>query len=330
MDNQMKYAIGLDLGGTKILAALINNSGVIVDQVELKTPTSLGELAIRDQVITSIQLILNKNLVAIEQILGIGVATAGVIDTNQSIIVQATNLGLYHAPIGKWIEDEFGFWVRIGNDANVAAVGEWLFGKGRGYKDLVYITVSTGIGAGLISGGQLVRGIGNSAGEFGHISIEPEGPLCSCGNRGCLENYSSGTALVKRVQEKMDSGQKSDYLDSLKGCFTSKEIAQAAFAGDVLAKEAFEEIGHYLGIGLTNLIHILNPEIVIFGGGVMNAAELLLPTVERIVHERCIPRMSQQVTIVKSALGSEAGIKGAAGLIFANDNKEIPIFNVIS
>lgn len=319
MERTKEYAIGLDLGGTKLLTALIKNSGEITDRVVLNTPSNQGEQAIREQIVTSIQMLLDKTGVSPEQIAGVGVGTAGVIDSRQSVIVQATNLGLYQAPIGAWIKDAFGFPVRIGNDANVAAVGEWLFGAGSGHQDVIYVTVSTGIGAGIISGGHLIKGFGDSAGEFGHISIEPEGPLCPCGNRGCLELYASGTALGRRVERMLEAGEKSPFLEEQVLPLTSKEIAQAAAAGDPLAVRAFEETGYYLGIGLTSLIHIFNPELIVIGGGVMNAGQFLLPAVERILQERCIPTMRNQVSIVKSVLGQEAGIKGAAGLIFAGE-----------
>lgn len=319
MELSKTYAIGLDLGGTKILTALIKNTGDITDRVVLNTPSNQGDQAIRDQIVASIQMLLDKTGVSHEQILGVGVGTAGVIDSRQSVIVQATNLGLNNAPIGSWIKDAFGFAVRIGNDANVAAVGEWLFGAGKGHQDVIYVTVSTGIGAGIISGGHLIKGTSDSAGEFGHISIEPEGPLCPCGNRGCLELYASGTALGKRVERMLEAGEKSPFLEEQTAPLTSKEIAQAAAAGDPLALRAFEETGYYLGIGLTSMIHIFNPELIICGGGVMNAGDYLLPAVEKIIQDRCISTMRKQVRIVKSSLGPEAGILGAAGLIFAGE-----------
>jgi glucokinase len=316
VDLQKQYAIGLDLGGTKILAALMDNNGTIMDQAEYRTPVEQGESAIWEQVKLSIDHILSENQTYKDQIRGVGVATAGVIDTKKSEIIQASNLGLRHVPIGAWIEDYFGLPVRIGNDANVAALGEWLYGAGQGFQNLVYITVSTGIGAGIISEGQLITGVGDSAGEFGHISIEMEGPLCSCGNRGCLENYASGTALARLVEQRMNAGEQSEFLQAYLPSITSKDIAQAAIAGDSLAIQAFEEIAYFLGIGVTNLIHILNPEVIIFGGGVMNAGQFLLPGIERTIKQRSIPMMGQQVFIAQSTLGSEAGIKGAAGLVF--------------
>ncbi len=164
------------------------------------------------------------------------------------------------------------------------------------------MTVSTGIGAGIISDGHLIKGVGDSAGEFGHISIEPEGPVCACGNRGCLENYSSGTALVKWVKQQLDAGETSGIAGDRTPSLTSVDIAKAASAGDNLAIRAFERLGYYLGVGLTNMIHIFNPELIILGGGVMHAGELVLPAIERTIEQRCIPNMRKQVRIEKSLL----------------------------
>lgn len=317
MNQQHCYALGIDLGGTKLLTALIRSDGHVMDTVEQKTAANKGESALKEQIRACIRQLLERAPISRERILGVGIATAGVIDSKRAEIVIASNLGISHAPIGAWIQEEFSLPVLLGNDANVAAVGEWLYGAGSGCGNLIYLTVSTGIGAGIITEGKLVKGAGDSAGEFGHISMDLEGPSCACGNRGCLENYASGTALSRFVVKRMEEGEASPYLQQRYPNITSKEIAEAAAQGDELALNGFARIGFYLGAGVTNLIHILNPERVIFGGGVMQAAEFFMPVVERTIASRCIPKMRERVQLVRSALGAQAGIKGAAGLVFS-------------
>ncbi len=311
-----QLAIGIDLGGTKILTALIDDNGNVVDRTEMPTNVEQGGQVVIDRVLSSVQTILEQNQENLPHIRGIGVATAGVIDTKTNSIIMASNLGLENAPIGRFIEERFGLPVHIGNDANVAAVGEWVWGAGKGHQDVIYITVSTGIGAGIISGGKLVKGVGDSAGEFGHISIDLNGPKCACGNYGCLENYASGTAIANLARQKIEAGEKSRLENQDVSSLTAKQVAEAALAGDALAIRVFEQAGYYIGAGIANLIHLFNPEIIVIGGGVMNAEQVLLPAIRKTVKDRCIPMMEKQARLVRAVLGPESGVKGAAGLVF--------------
>lgn len=319
VEQKKQYAIGVDLGGTKILTALVQNDGTIISRIEVNTDVAQGGDAVVNQVLESIQKILNQNKTIKQDIVGIGVATAGVIDTKKKNIVFASNLGLTDTPIGLLIEERFELPVWIGNDANVAVIGEWIWGAGQGLQNIIYITISTGIGAGFISEGRLITGTSDNAGEFGHISIDINGPKCACGNYGCLENYAAGTAIAKLARQKITGELNLIYeKDSMKlSSITSKEVSRAALMEESFAIEILERAGFYIGVGVTNLIHLFNPEIVIFGGGVMNADRILLPIIQNTVKERCIPLMEKKVRLVKSLLGSDAGVMGAAGLIFA-------------
>lgn len=196
--NGKQYAVGLDLGGTKILAALIDDRGKIIHRVERQTRPEEGADAVVDRVMRTLEQVTEPGDIPSEEIKGVGVASAGVIDSEENCVLFANNLGWTNVPIGKMIEERFGFRVRINNDANVAALAEWMWGRGKGKRHVIYITVSTGIGAGIISEGRIIQGVSNSAGEFGHMSVNVEGPPCACGNRGCLENYASGLALPVR------------------------------------------------------------------------------------------------------------------------------------
>ncbi|NNU88076.1 ROK family protein [Geobacillus sp. MR] len=319
------FAIGLDLGGTKILTALMDKSGDIICKFECETLADQGEKVVIERVLSSIQQVLDTSKINQSRVRGIGVATAGVIDSKKGEIVVANNLGWRNVPIGRLIYDRFGIPVNLSNDANAAVIAEWIWGAGSGKQNLIYITVSTGIGAGIISNGHLITGVDNSAGEFGHISIESNGHLCSCGNRGCLETLASGTAIARIARERLINGETSEYLSSRVNDvldITAKEIGEAAKYGDPFSIKLLNEVGYYLGIGVTNLIHLFNTEVIIFGGGVMNADEILLPIIRKTVQERGIRAMVEKVKIEKSTVGEEVGVKGAAGLFFIEREKE--------
>lgn len=309
-----EYAIGLDIGGTKILAALVSENGEVVSKIQCDTKGGADNFS--HQIIFTIESLLEKEDIDINQIIGIGIATAGVIDSKKKEILYASNLDLENFPIGKLLEKKFGLPVQLYNDANAAAVGEWLWGSGKGKHNLIYITVSTGIGAGIISNDSLLTGSHDSAGEFGHISINLNGPLCPCGNKGCLENYASGTAIAKIARERLASGVVSSYFAVKIEKLTAIDLCTAAKMGDSFAIGLLEEIGEYLGLGIINLIHLFNTEAVILGGGVMNESELILPSIQRTVQKHGIPSMVARVKIEKSSLGSNACVVGATGLFF--------------
>jgi glucokinase len=322
MREQKEYAIGIDLGGTKILGALIHTTGEHVMEKQCPTNAQLGGQSVIEQIYFVMDSLLAEGGISKEKVIGVGVATAGVIDSKRNTVVYANNLGWRDVPLGDLIYRRYQLPLRLCNDANAAAVAEWMWGVGKETNDLIYITVSTGIGAGIITGGKLVSGVGDSAGEFGHISINTNGPKCGCGNVGCLENYVSGTAIAKEAQARLSRGEKSSYLNAKDGSFdhiTAKDVGEAAKQGDSFSVKLLREIGVQLGIGITNLIHLFNTEVLVFGGGVMNMADSILPTIEETVKEHCIPALSNRITLSQTILGSKAGIKGAAGLFFSKE-----------
>ncbi|WP_409292781.1 ROK family protein [Peribacillus sp. SCS-37] len=308
MKKRETVSIGVDIGGTKLLAALVTSDGKIAAEIE--QPTCKGDALIH-QVLDTVQQLVETG--SSFDIKGIGVASAGVIDSAKKEILYAANLGIESLKIGSLMEQEWGLPVRLYNDANAAALGEWQQGGGRGRQNVIYITVSTGIGAGIISGGSLITGRGDSAGEFGHISINLNGPACSCGNRGCLENYASGPALAALANERLNSGARSSILKP-GGHLTAKEIGAAARQGDPFSISILEEIGGHLGLGLINLIHLFNTETVILGGGVMNESEILLPAIQKTIKKHGIESMVKDVDVRVSALGRYAPVLGVACL----------------
>ncbi|MGF9825847.1 ROK family protein [Brevibacillus agri] len=328
MTQDKPYAIGIDLGGTKIIAAIVDQNGCILSQANAPTQKEDEADAVILRIGDLVQSVLADSGVGLAQIRGIGIATAGIIDTHRHMVIFASNLNWSDVAIGDRLHEQFGVPVQLINDANAAAVAEWAFGSASGTDDLIYVTVSTGVGAGIISGGRLITGIGDSAGEFGHISLDPEGPLCACGNRGCLENYVSGLALAKMAQEQLQSGTAS----SLRTCttgelsrITAKEIGEQAQSGDALSIDLLRQAGYYLGVGLTNLIHLFNPQVIVFGGGVMNNGQILLEEAQRVIRQRCISRMASQATIQLSTMGAEAGVLGAAGMYFPAARKKVAV-----
>ncbi|MFC0472543.1 ROK family protein [Halalkalibacter kiskunsagensis] len=321
MNNVGDVAIGLDLGGTKILAALISKDGKVINQTESET-SKQGQDGIYTTILTTITKLLVIEDINPNRLKGIGVASAGIIDSTQNVIQYAKNLGMKNFPIGSLLEAHFQLPVKLVNDANAAAVAEWIWGAGRKKRNLVYITVSTGVGAGIISNGRLLTGANDCAGEFGHISIMHNGIQCECGNRGCLEKYTSGTAIAKIANERLLAGESSSLGSIKSGDVTSKHLAAAAEEGDVFSINLLKEVGEYLGTGVNNLIHLFNPEVIVFGGGVMNMSRFIVPSIKEAVRTYGISHMAKGVTIETSTLGKKAGVMGASGLFFANDQHD--------
>jgi len=306
-----KVYAGIDLGGTKILAVILNEQGEVVRREETATLAVEGSEAVIGRMITLIK----DSLTPAQQLASIGVATAGTLNAEEGIVAYASNLGWNEVPLGKRLEEEFGVPVNLENDANAAAYGEWAAGAGKGTKNCVYVTVSTGIGAGIVSSGKLIRGRDNSAGELGHITVDLNGPRCACGNVGCLELYSSGTAIARRAgQLAAEFPEKGAMMLSKAGgeALTSRHVAEAAAEGDELAGRVLREAGLALGNGMVSIIHVMNPEVIVIGGGAANIGAPLLDPMKEAIADRGISSMASGVRFVSPTLGKEAGAIGAA------------------
>lgn len=315
------YYVGVDLGGTKMLAALISGDGRIIAKEEIPTLAQQEEEAVLDRLGSLIEGLLATAPGGRGILRGIGVATAGTLDTANGVVTFATNLGWRDMAVAAVLTDRFGCAVRLENDATAAAVGEWLAGAGEGAPDCVFVTISTGIGGGIISGGRLIAGTNHNAGELGHISIDGNGPLCPCGNVGCLELYASGTAIGRRGADYVRRAGEgaAGALVRLAGGdpnrVDARLVAAAAAEGDAAANGILREAGRALGIGLVSILHLLNPQVVILGGGASHIGEPLLGPMREIVEERCLPSIRGPVRFAASALGSSAGAVGAALLM---------------
>lgn len=309
-EHHNQYAIGIDIGGTKILTALVDRSGSIIHQVEFPTMPETGSDDVIRRIHEAVRILIDR-IPELGRLLGIGVISAGVIDSEKMSIVYSANLGWEDVEIGAILEKSFQVPVMLGNDANLAALAEYVWGTNKEIKDLIYITISTGIGAGIVSGGQLVKGVSDSAGEFGHISVDSMGPKCGCGNYGCLENYCSGTAIANIANTKLPLRSS--------GVWTSKDVFDAAKDGNNDAIEIIRLAGFHLGNAIITLIHLFNPSQIIMGGGVMSGESMLLQEAQKIIDERCLPDMRKQLIIRRTKLGKQIGVLGAAGLFFMND-----------
>ena len=310
----MSLAIGVDVGGTKIAAGVVDEKGSIVEMV--KRPTPAANAAKTVELISAAV----KELLSRYEIDAVGIGAAGFVEESGSKIVFAPNLAWRNELVARQVEDRTGRPVVVENDANAAAWAEATLGAGRGHDHVVMITIGTGIGAGLILNGELYRGRWGMAGEPGHYRVVPDGRLCGCGNRGCWEQYASGSALVAEARDfaRRSPGAAIRLLQLAGGTpegITGPEVTTAAREGDAGALRCFEIIGRWLGEGLADLAAILDPSCFVLGGGVSDAGDLLLDRTREAFDKGLTGRQYREhAAIVLAELGPEAGLIGAAGL----------------
>ena len=270
----MRYAIGIDIGGTKISAALGDQAGKILSHREIPTFTGARARDCLKALAVILDAMISESGIPRKKILGIGIGAPGAVNSAKGILPRSPNLpGWTGMPVRRVLENRFRVPVYLTNDANAAAIGELVFGAGKGLRHFVYITVSTGVGSGIVINGDLYEGAGFVAGELGHISIVPEGDKCNCGRRGCLEVYASGTAIARYAREMMK--RRASNIKMMTGggrLFGAKIVGLAAKTGDKVAVDSYEKAAYSLGIGLANLMNILNPEAIVIGGGVLKSA----------------------------------------------------------
>lgn len=317
------FLIGVDIGGTKIATGLVDRSGKMLERVVEPTEAVQGPDAVIRRMVGAIRTALARRNLTPADLAGIGVCAPGPIDPDAGMVVTAPNLGWDHVALAPRLSSEFGVPTYLGNDANAAALGESRFGAGRGVRNMVYITVSTGVGGGIVSEGKIINGTHFSAGEIGHIIVVPhDGPRCGCGQEGCLEAMSSGTAIARRAVAALDAGRPSlirDLVGNDLSKVTPAEVGQAAKQGDALAQEVLTEAWHYLGIGIINLINLFDPEMIVIGGGVAQLGDQLFDPVRRFVRERALGDLGSKVKILPAELGGDVGILGAATLVLQGE-----------
>ena len=314
----MVKRIGIDVGGTNVKIALVDGEGKIIYSNSVPTYAQMGYEYTVNNIKQAIKDLMKETNTESKDIQGIGFDFPGQVDCKTGVVKNAPNIpGWVNVPIAQMIEEEFNIPTRIDNDVRCAALGELNFGAGRGCENFVCITVGTGIGSGLVINGKVVRGAANAAGELGHIKLQMEdGPLCGCGDSGCLEAFASGPSIVAMAQEYLKGGKSAKFRELAgDGEITPYIVAKAAEAGDPVAKRIFEKMGYYIGMGLTSVINLLNPEKIIIGGGVAECGELLLDPIRRTINDRAMKVQREAVEIVPAELGNSAGVIGASMLV---------------
>jgi len=307
-----EIVIGVDLGGTNIKAGAVRADGKVLVRHSLPTEASKGPEAVADRIADAIRLCIEGVEGGAEATAGVGVGTPGPLDLKEGVVLFAPNLpGWRDIPLKRMVQERVGLPCIVENDANAAALGEQWMGAGHGAGSLVLFTLGTGIGGGIVLGGKVWHGFAGVAAEIGHMSINPDGPQCNCGNRGCIEAYASATGMVRRMREAIAAGADSR-LAARAGELTARDIYEAAVAGDEAARENMEKTGFYLGVAIANIMHILNPEVVVLSGGVTGAGDMLLEPIRRTVAERALEAARQGVRVCFSELGGDAGVIGAA------------------
>ncbi len=317
----MKYYVGIDLGGTNIVAGVVDENYNIVAKASTKTNCPRPEKEIADDMARmALQAVKNANL-TIDQIEWIGVGSPGIANSETGILEYSNNLGFKNTPLVKYIQEKIDKPVFIENDANAAAYGEYVAGAAKGAKNAVCITLGTGVGGGIIIDGKIYSGSNFAGAEIGHSVISVDGPQCSCGRKGCFEVFSSATGLIRMSKEAMAEHPESvmNKLAEEKGKVTARTSFDAMRAGDAAAKAVVDDYIKYLAAGITNTINIFQPDVLCIGGGVCNEGDTLLLPVKALVKEEVYTRNSEKNTeIVIAKLGNDAGIIGAAFLGRAN------------
>jgi N-acetylglucosamine repressor len=312
------YVIGIDVG-TKTIKGVISdlNANILIKKsVSISLPiTNDGFIELMKNCIHQL---LEAGNISLDKYIGIGVGMHGVVDVDTGTSLFAPNLQLRNIALKDELEKEFKLPVKIENDARAMALGEAWFGNGNGADNIVCVNVGSGVGAGIIINGKLFHGEHFISGEVGHMTIDINGPKCTCGNYGCLQTFTSGPAIAERIRREISLGKKSIVADMVNGdldIIDGKIVYEAALKGDTLSINALSEAGRYLGIGLTNLIHILNPKLIIIGGGVANANGFVLDSVRETIQNRCLTQSAKQTEILLSKLGEDATAIGAVTLI---------------
>jgi glucokinase len=309
-----RYTVGVDLGGTKIFSLAALPDGREAGSDRRPTLADQGPQAVIGRIADSVQAALAAAGATMADLAALAVVSPGPVDQVRGLVRNPPNLpGWESVPVVQMLKDTLGVRVILENDADAAALGEHTFGAGRGFRNMIFITVSSGIGAGILVDGRLYRGSSGAAGEVGHMVLLEDGPPCGCGQRGCLEALASGTAIAARAAALVAEGESP--LLARMACesppLTAEDVQRAALEGDAAALRVIKEAGHYLGLGLVNVVHMFNPHGIVIGGGVSRMGDLILEPAREVVRQRCFPLSQEGLSIVAGVLGDRAGALGA-------------------
>lgn len=319
-----KSLIGIDLGGTTTKIAFVSHEGEILQKWSIPTDISENGKHIVPNIIASLKKTMTDAGYTKDQFMGIGMGTPGAVNIEEGTVIGAFNLNWKTTQhVRDQIQAALGLQLVLENDANVAALGEFWKGAGEKDTDVIFVTLGTGVGGGVIAGGQLLHGVNGGAGELGHITVQPNGYLCTCGKRGCLEQYSSATGIVHVAK---DMAAEFTGKSRLKELFdnheevTSKMVVYLADNGDILANRIVDRVSFYLGLALANSANILNPANIIIGGGVSAAGNTLLQPTTRYFQENTFPAVRDSTRLKLAQLGNDAGAIGASSLALRFEN----------
>lgn len=312
-----KYSIGIDLGGTKILLALVDKfSGEVVLSVKKKTRKEKGPEKIMSKMIDGIEELLEDSGAGIDEISSIGVGAAGQIDREHGILIGAPNLDCFDLNIKQQIQSHFDIPVYVGNDVEIAALGEMKFGAATGYDDFVCVFVGTGVGSAIVKNGKIIHGATGTAGEIGHIIVDLNGRQCNCGAHGCLEAYASRSAIEKRIEGALRKGRHSAILDYMEPgkAITSSMIEKSIEREDELVTQCVTEASEYLSGGIASIINFINPKLIVLGGGLIEAVDYFYQNTIKKARAKSLPVPASKIEFKKAALGDFSGVIGAAFL----------------
>ena len=304
---------GIDMGATHMTVLITNFAAQILEEKEIPLDIAQGPLICLDTAHRLLEELLAKSSITIQQICAVGLGVPGPIVAKAGMVLAPPIMpGWDRFPIRDTLEKRWGCPVSLNNDAELGALGEWAYGADRGVNNLAYIKIGTGVGAGLLINGQIYRGATGSAGEIGHLTIEEDGPLCNCGNRGCLETLTGGNAIARIAQEAARRGAPTS-LATIQPVerITAIDVAEAARHGDLTAQQILSTAGNHLGIALAGLVNLFNPNVVIVGGGVAQIGDLFLEPVRKAVQRRSLPAAAQSVRITTAMLGRRSSSMGA-------------------
>lgn len=311
--------IGVDMGGTKILAAVVDAEGQILATAKMPTQANDETSIVIDRISDCIKEAFQESGVSADTVRAIGIGAPGPLDPETGVVIFAPNLGWKNVPLKTELEDRLGIPTFVDNDVNVGTLGEHTYGSGRGIQNLVGIFVGTGIGGGIIMNGELFHGASKTAGEVGHIIVQEGGPKCGCGNRGCLEALASRTAMTKFLRNAIIKKGKKSVISKLTNGdlqqIRSGTLAKALRRKDKLTQKVFKRTTKYLGAGIGSIVNFLNPEMIVLGGGVVEALdEDFIKKIRKAAKMYALPDTLKGVQIVKAQLGDDAGVLGAAAL----------------
>ena len=306
------YCFGVDIGGTTVKMGLFQEDGTVMDKWEIKTRTENGGEAILPDIAASIEAKMVEHNISREELKGVGAGIPAPV-SEEGIVQKTANLGWGYKEVKRELEELVKVPVRIGNDANVAALGEMWKGGGKGHKNVLMVTLGTGVGGGIIVNEQILTGANGAGGELGHVCVNPHETIpCGCGSLGCLEQYSSATGIVRLAKEKLAVTDKATVLNA--ETVTAKDVFDAVKAGDEVAIEVATQFGKYLGYGLSSIAALVDPQIFVIGGGVSKAGEILFDFIKEPYMDKAF-FANEEVKFALAELGNDAGIFGAAKLV---------------